>query len=135
MGASFFISEAEILISHLGFFENRIGQQLFSIESHPFTLQPSQGYVTRRPRPPHFKRAPTTFQNQRPWNDKTALPRLRDKVPPPPAFQKKPTTIFRTSFLVYSHACREKNSGFVRLRQCSFRHKIICSWGKKKSVL
>ena len=25
---------------------------------------------------------------------------------------------------MYSHACREKNSGFVRLRHCSFRWEI-----------
>ena len=33
-------------------------------------------------------------------------------------------TIFRKSFLMYSHACREKNSGFVMLRHCSFRWEI-----------
>ena len=97
MGASFFISEAEISISHLGFFENRIGQQHFFIKNNLFISQHSQGNVTRRPRPPHFKKAPTTFQNQRPWNDKTALPRLRDKAPPPPAFQKKPRPHFKIS--------------------------------------
>ena len=31
---------------------------------------------------------------------------------------------FLDKFLMYSHACREKNSGFVRLRHCSFRWEI-----------
>ena len=65
---------------------------VYTKKKHLFISQ--HGNVTRRPRPPHFKKAPTTFQNQRPWNDKTALPRLRDKAPPPPAFQKKPRPRF-----------------------------------------
>ena len=87
MGASCFISEAEISISHLGFFENRIGQQHFFIKNNLFISQHSQSNVTRRPRPPHFKKSPDHITKSAP----------NDKKHPAAHFKKSPDHISKSA--------------------------------------
>ena len=91
MGASFFISEAEISISHVGFFENRIGQQHLFIKNNLFISQYFPRQRDKAPPPRAFHKSPDHISKSAP-NEKNT--QLRSNVVAKLMLQKKYSHLF-----------------------------------------